>query len=207
MFAASTSTRPRRARSYFASSSPVPAREAYRLDRHFREKLLKENAWALSYPGIAIFAVEQPTLGHDLEPTTLSEGLKAPTTGIGMVLTTRSYFPANDGALRHRMEDIHPYVHPDVPAKGVNIGLETFGDNVHAWAEGDGVFVYNLEHAWEEWNLTLGDGVVADRRLPLSLMQQLARLPLSKGEVPADAEFERRAVAVIEEMQRKLKSR
>jgi hypothetical protein len=180
---------------------PVPAREAFRLDRHVREKVEKENRWASSYQGVALFAMDQPTLGHDLDQNIFRELLSAPSSGLAAVIMSRAFFP-NDGALRHRMEHLHVVTHAELATTTFNVAIETFGDNNQRWA-GDVPYIeLNLDHAWEEWDLRLERGEVhCDRRLPLAIIRQVERLvPLSEGPVPADAAFVRRTEEAVQRM-------
>jgi hypothetical protein len=180
---------------------PVPAREAFRLERHVRDKVEKENRWASSYKGVALFAMEQPTLGHELNHDLFQELLLPPGSGLAAVVTSRASFP-NEGALRHRMEHINVVAHPELTSTSFNVGIETFGDNNRGWAGDVPCLELNLDHAWEEWDLRLEGGQVhCDRRLPLSIVRQMERLPpLSDGPLPADEAFAQRTEEALRRM-------
>lgn len=175
---------------------PVPARERYRLKTHVEQKLAKEqDHWASAYDGVPVFFMEESDfcLGISEEELALHLQPEASHSFQG-ILATLQFFADGTVRGRHRMEQMDWHARP--PGTGLDIGIETFGQNLNSYAEKGKHFLlqFNPSHAEEEWLLVRGtppEGVAGLPVRPLTMQRHLRRVPLRPdGSAPSAAELE-----------------
>lgn len=161
---------------------PVPACEKQRLADNIRVKLEKEDAqWAGQYSGIPVLAVEESDYSLGVEKDAMAPLLSATArhSFVGLLCTT-AFFRNNGKHGRFRMEDPR-WLPRDGMGSGMNLGVETFGENLACYGDGYAVVNFNPRYAEEEWlfRLNPATGNVDGNRVRwLSLTRVFDRLPL-----------------------------
>lgn len=173
---------------------PVPAREKQRLVNRIGEKLGKEHAkWASSYSGFLLFCVEESiwSLGADQDAIMALLSSSAPHS-FGMIVCTWPFFADNLTGGRSLLEQMRVF-RREGAGNGVNLGIETFGENFESYCEGHVVLMHNPACAEEEWVLRPGappDDVSGSRLRALSIQRTIGRMPaLEGGRMPSAAEL------------------
>jgi hypothetical protein len=167
--------------------------ERDRIARHVNEKCARESkAWASSFDGRAIFAIDESPFCHDLHAVLSADGgCDAP--AFAVLLLTQPFFPhAPDGRL-HLTERIRPVL---LRERDLKFAYETFGDNLERWLRGGTLVEYVPQYALTEWELIVtGASVDGHVRVPLTIERKFERLPkLGPGPRPADDPKFRRAL-------------
>lgn len=176
---------------------PVPRWEKGRVDRTLTEKIAREAAsWASAYDGIPIIAIEESAFGQDLSDT-----LKGLVTGdnpfVGALATYLTVRP-DDAGTPHGLEDIAFAFRPT--NTDINVGIETFGDNVDSWSRGHAVAVQTPASIREEWDVVVGaSGAVVMQVRPAYLDRTYARVPYTDPSKPSadEATIQRLSDAVM----------
>lgn len=174
---------------------PIPATEKRRLADRIRRKLEREHSqWAGDYQGVPVLAVEESDYSLGVEKDSLAPLLATDAShSFAMIVCSTAFFRNNGKYGRFRMEGIswHPR---EGAGSGMNLGVETYGENLARYGDGHAVLQFNPEHAEEEWlfrpNHVTGniDGL---RLRLLSLQKVIHRVPVSNGKVPTVEEIER----------------
>lgn len=154
---------------------PVPSREKFRFAGHLRRKLDHEQRqWAGGYPGVPVMFAEEPDFCLGLEASTVNDMLRPSAEhGFEGILTTWQFF--GDGTTRgSRFRVEQADWHSRTPGVGINIGIETFGENVQSLGDGHLVGDFHPNNAEEEWQLR------PDRRSGLAILRCVRRLQLAR---------------------------
>jgi hypothetical protein len=164
---------------------PVPAKEKHRHTLNIRDKLdAEQKQWAATYAGVPVLCVEESKFCLGLDRDELEPYLQAdaPHAFQGIAATQQFFGEGKHGA-RHRLEQVDFF--PRVPGCNLNLGFETFGDNMESFGDGHGVMSFLPKHAEEEWRLVSGApplGVAGTRVKPLTINRHFHRLPVPLGE-------------------------
>jgi hypothetical protein len=126
----------------------------------------ENTTWAASYPGVAIFSVDESDFALGLADGELTEisSPTAPHRFKQLIVTRADFIPNDNGRSRHRFEQATAIDRVAVP--GLATELRTFGTNIQAWID-DGWFpiMCDPSHAIEEWNVVVEyDGQTANVR-------------------------------------------
>ncbi len=162
---------------------PVPSWEKERVSRTLADKLLRESAsWASGYEGTAILVVEESVFGQNLHKEVETLIADAPSFAGALVL-----YPAvtpDDLGIPHGLEHIEASFSPGTA--GLDIGLETFADNVKSWSQGYAMAAYVPASIREDWDVVRHtSGNTACRTQPASLNRLYARVPYTDPRNPA----------------------
>jgi hypothetical protein len=185
---------------------PVPDRERLRLGAHIDDKIGRENGrWAKDYRGVAVLSVEESNFCLGLHQTYL-EQLLAPDKqhAFSTIISTLAYFcDASTPGARFRMEEISSVSR--TPGVGLELGAETFGENLKSFGEGHALMTFYPKYAEEEWRLTAGappENVYGVPIRQLSIQRRIARLPVSKDlSQMSNAERETLVTSLLERVQ------
>lgn len=172
---------------------PVPTREKQRLADHIQAKRTKEQAqWGSRFPGMSMLAVEESDYGLGLDRTLIASLLSVPSHSFAGILCSTAFFKDNGKYGRFRMEDLR-WIPREGVGTGVNLGMETFGQNLDCYGKGFAVLSFNPACAEEEWQFRPNPmvGNVDGRRLRLlELRRVIHRIPAPDGKVPKFEELE-----------------
>lgn len=176
---------------------PVPAREKQRLADSIRSKLEKEHAqWACQYSGTPFLAVEESDYSLGLDQRPVSSLLSVPSHSFAGAICTTSFFKDNgDNGKYGRIciEDIR-WIPREGVGISVNLGMQTYGQNLECYGKDHVVMSFNPSYAEEEWQFRPNyvTGNVDGRRLRLlSLQRVIHRVPAPNGQKPTFEMFER----------------
>lgn len=173
---------------------PVPAREKRRLTNNIKDKLVREHdQWGSSYPGFRLFCVEESDWSLGAEQDEIKPLLSPPVPhSFGMIVCTWPFFADNLDGGRMRMEQIRWFPREESDS-GVNLGMESFGENFESYCKDHVVLMHNPACAEEEWILRLGappENVAGSRIRELSIQRTISRMPaLEDGRVPTTEEL------------------
>lgn len=164
---------------------PVPGREKYRIANNIRTKIAHEQSqWASVYAGTPILCVEESDFCLGLDKDDIAPHLQAdaPHSFQGIIATQQFFHDGRRGA-RHRLEQID--LSPRMPGVGLDLGFETFGENLESFGAGHGVLTFAPTHAEEVWQLLSGVpplGFAGHCAKPLSVRRDFHRLPVPIGQ-------------------------
>jgi hypothetical protein len=164
------SDRKRRARIRFMFR--VAERERLRIDRHLRQKLVKEDAsWASSFDGCVLVAVEESGFSNGLSEEELAALMSTSAANFSGIISTQ-LMHTTFGNVTHGFEDVT--VHLNAP---IELGVCTYGQNSHAWSKEYPAVSLYPDHACEFWDLWQDAvGVHAHCSRPLEWTKRLKRL-------------------------------
>ena len=173
---------------------PVPAREKQRLANNIKNKLVREHdQWASNYPGFRLFCVEESdwSLGAEQDEIKALLSSSAPHS-FGMIVCTWPFFADNLDGGRMRMEQIRWFPR-EGSGSGVDLGMESFGENFESYCKDHVVLMHNPVCAEEEWILRLGappENVAGRRIRELSIQRRISRMPAPEdGRLPTAEEL------------------
>lgn len=177
---------------------PVPLGEKRRIAGKIVEKIQKEERWASKYEGVPVFVFEESRFGILVDANDIREALNDQSHSFVGFLCTRAWFQDNiDGTGRHLFEHIGPIWRNPV---GLNIGMETFGNNLTSWGEGHAtIFMDPPRYAIIEWDVAISDSVTTITTIrEISASHRIERVPLgADGKIPADPDSIARLAEVI----------
>jgi len=167
---------------------PIPARENHRIGRTLHEKLFREtHVWAGRFSGIPLLAAEDSDFGHGLSEETVAALLADPQHSFALLLFTQAFFPENDDGICHRMERVRFLPRQSAIDLGLNIGMETLGNNLVSWSDEEGMLSFHPDHAEERWEISWhAAGVGARRVKPLNLATDYTKIEHPKIPRPGD---------------------
>ncbi len=162
---------------------PVPSWEKERVSRTLRQKISRECAsWANAYTGQAVLAVEESSFGQELEREL--EGVIATEPAfVGAVAVYPAITPDELG-IPHGLENITVTFRPETA--GIDVGLETFADNVTSWSKGYALATLIPSCIREEWDVVryqARNQVFLTRSM--SLIRLHTRVPYTDSATPA----------------------
>lgn|GEM_PF-3925015 len=172
---------------------PVPDRERFRLTSTVRTKLEKEERqWAGAYPGVAVLCAEESDfcLGFDKD-TVETVLLKETEHSLLGILSTWQFFA--DGIARGsriRVEQYDWYTKKDTV--GLNLGIQTFGENMESYGDGFVVLMMNPTNAEERWTIKPGERAgtaTATCVRPLMIERRMTRGRLPEGRLVTEADI------------------
>ena len=173
---------------------PVPAREKRRLANNIRDKLVREHAqWASSYTGFRVFCVEESdwSLGAEQDEIKALLASSSPHS-FDMIVCTWPFFADNLDGGQMRVEQMRWFPREGA-GSGVNLGMESFGENFESYCKDHVVSMHNPVCAEEEWILRLGvppANVAGSRIRELSIQRTISRMPAPKdGRMPTADEL------------------
>ncbi len=164
---------------------PVPSREKYRISSKIRDKLVHENTqWAGRYAGIPILCIEESDFCVGLHKDEIDLHLRPDAAhAFQGIVATQQFFANGIRGARHRLEQIH--FTPRLPGVGIDLGIETYGENFESFGDGHGVISFAPNHAHEVWQLFSGIpplGFAGHCVQPLTLRRDFHRLPVPLGQ-------------------------
>lgn len=186
----------RRARLRFLM--PVRAAERARVLGHLGNKLPSEaRSWAARFDGVALSAIEESSsIQTGALRAEVEAHLREPDQPFAGVLLT--YYPLIG------MENVTWVARPG-DARGLHIGVETFGTNTAVWAGDAPRIAYTPDLSNEEWEFVqTSDGTTAELLLGLTLGTHEVRLPPLKPGVVVptdDPDFEPNVRRALEKIQ------
>jgi hypothetical protein len=153
---------------------PVPSAEKVRIDRQIADKLVKEDRWASSFEGVAIMAIEQSAFTRGLGKTDLEAVASNSGNAFTGAIATQLTHPTTNG-IAHGFETVEHFIQ----CSGLNLRVETYGQNFRAWADDYAVVTFKPDHAeefWDLWQDAVGIHLVQSN--PLSMDQYSRRLSI-----------------------------
>jgi hypothetical protein len=174
-----------RRRAHIRFFFPVRSAEKKRVLAHAWEKIEKERAWAVSYAGVPILAIEESDglLGGALKDE-FSELAKEEGNPLAGILLTSP----------QTIEDAEWLGGPRSPA-ALHLHLTTFGPSIRTWAHGYHLVTLAPEHAKEEWSFfetDQGSGSELVRSLHYGVPCVRIASPAAGVEAADDPEFQHR---------------
>lgn len=164
---------------------PVRSPEKKRVLAHAWEKIEKERAWAASYAGVPILAIEESDslLGGALKEEFSELAKEGGNPFAGILLTSAQ-----------TVEDAEWLGGPHAPDT-LHLHLTTFGPSIRTWAHGYHLVAWAPEHAKEEWSFfetDQGSGSELVRSLHYGVHCVRIASPKPGVEAANDPEFQRR---------------
>jgi hypothetical protein len=162
---------------------PVPSWEKERVTRTLEEKLARErSSWAGGYTGLPILAVEESVFGQDLAPHL--ETILASESAFSGAIAMFPVVTPDELGVPHGLENVAFKFRDGTAA--LDVGLETFGDNVQSWSAGYALAMHVPSSVREEWDIVRREsGNVVHLRRPASLNRSYSRVPYTDPTKPA----------------------
>lgn len=177
---------------------PALGWEEQRIKEIAHEKARREaKSWAANYEGVPMFVLEESHFGHGVRNEL--EGILDTTPAFKGIVSTYPGFSDGGGALNGMEEWSFALRSP-----GLDIGINTFGDNLDSWAAGHAAIEWAEASVRGEWEV-LRRAALNERRQvhPFMLMRRRSRIPFpDPAAQEVDEEMTQKAVAAAIELRR-----
>lgn len=164
---------------------PVPSWEKERVEDRVLSKGKREaRSWAKAFNGLAIFALEESLFGQDmLDKVAAVVSEQSP---FHAVVTSFPAVVPDDDGVHHGLDDINCHFSKTLSVPGkIDIGIETFGDNVGSWSKDHGLVCVTDDCVSEDWDISRGPhGATIMRSQALQMYRAFSRVPFTAGVPP-----------------------
>lgn len=172
---------------------PIPTREKRRLVDKVRGKMERETfAWARSFPGVAVLAIEESDFALGLREDSIAPMLRrdAEHAFAGLLVTWPFFVDHPRRGSRYRVEDVKWYGRQSGTTD--TLTLHTFGQNTVELGKGHMLVEHQPTHAEDRWMLRPGPAaevLLISHEQGLEITRCRTRLKLRPGEKPTQAEL------------------